>query len=101
LRTELSLEEKEIRRNLKKYDIIKVAGNKYLILELKKKVAILFPIDIFLNEDSRDKLIPKLSLRYETIAGYQEVDQTELLYLLNENNSLIKKALHHLFYERE
>ena len=90
-----------VRRKLRKYDIIKLSGSKFLVLSLEKKEATLLPIDIFLREDTSSKLIPKLSLRYETLLGYQEVDQTELLYLLNEKNTLIKKALYELFYERE
>jgi hypothetical protein len=93
--------ENEIRKKLSKYDIIKVYGNKYLILDLRRESATLLPIDIFFDDTTHDRLIPKLSLRYTNLIGYQEVDQVELLCLLNEKNSLIRKALHDLFYERE
>jgi hypothetical protein len=93
--------ENEVRRSLKRYSIIKVLDRKYLILSLKKEEVVLLPLDNFLEEDVGDRLIPKISLRYESLIGYQDIDQTELLYLLNEKNSLIKKALHHLFYERK
>lgn len=101
MREKLSQEEKNIRSGLNLYDIIKIAGNKYLIIDLKKSKVTLFPIDLFLLEESNNKTIPKINLKYETLEGYQEVDQTELLYLLNEKNSFIKKALDHLLYERK
>ncbi len=100
MKNELS-SENNIRKDLKIYDMIKIGERKYLVLTLKKEKITLLPIDNFLKEGGEGEMITKLSLKYEVLNEYQKIDQTDLLYLLNEKNPLIKKALEYLLYERK
>ena len=86
---------------IEQYDLIMLNDQKFLITKIGKTQVDIFPIDIFLEDDIEDKLILKLSVEHSIVNQSQKLDSCDLLYLINESNPIIKRALHELFYERD
>lgn len=84
---------------LKKSDLILVDDKKYLVYKSTKTRIELLPIDrLLLGEEI--SVIPKLYMTPDSLDSYQILDSKELLYLLDQENVLVKETLRYLLYEK-
>jgi hypothetical protein len=89
------------KEKLKRSDIIKIGNNKYLIFSIEKDELEVLPIDHLLELDEPADVIPKMKISYSSLTDYEKVNKTEILYLINQKNPLIKRALKNFFKDEE
>jgi hypothetical protein len=84
---------------INQYDVIDICDRKYLVVKIGKKSAEIFPIDDFLNGIDEYRGVLKMCVNKDVIKMSVKSDEEEILCLINENNPIIRQALHELFYE--
>lgn len=92
-----------IREKFKKYDLIEINSEKYLITSIKKDNLELLPIYHLLREDvdSESIILLRLAMDYAMIKKFKKLKKNDLLFLVNQTNPFILAALEKYFHERK
>lgn len=92
-----------IRKKFKKYDLIEINSEKYLITSIKKDNLELLPIYHLLREDvdSESIILLRLAMDYAMIKKFKKLKKNDLLFLVNQTNPFILAALEKYFHERK
>lgn len=85
---------------LKKNDLIQIEDEKFLVVSMNKLHVELLPMNVFFDDNlvGGDSNL-KFKIRKVCLHEYEILDSFELLYLLNETNPILKKAIQDLMYE--
>lgn len=91
-----------IKKSLKRYEIIKLGSQKYLVWMLKTNYAELLPISSILDESIKAlPFIPKMKIEYSSMVGHKKINEYELYCLMSNKHPLIKKAIEEFLNERK
>ncbi len=83
---------------LKKFDVIKIQEQVFIVFDLKKDYLELLSVATL---EENDLIIPRIQLGYSFLHNYEKIDSDIILWWLHSKNPLIKKVVENFLYEKE
>lgn len=97
---------KEFKKEVKQYDLIEFnleteIKHKCMIIEIRKDEISTLPLAPFTEKEVSPELVLRLAIPSDIILNYKKLDESTLLFLINEENPHLKMAIEKMLYNND